>query len=1131
MKRLRSIITSFMLIVSILFLAATGLASIPEPDVIFYGKTTNSGAALPGKEITLVLNGHTEPVAACVPGDNPADGERYVLKVPMNAFDPIEGKAAGIYVGGQLAAETIIPFKGSVVELNLDALSPGDSNDSDQDGMDDGWELKHFGNIYRDGTEDINGNGIIDLDEYRAGNDPAEAFWLETDDTHRETCVFHPLVLQKALEQAGTDRYHNLIKVQTGTYAGHFSYLATLDENFDLELVGGYGTECATGEVAPGLTVLDGDDVGDGSVLSLDTGTWQSEGRIRVEGFHIKNGAAPIEFGGGIRVNSDSGPIEIIGNKVTDCSAEKGGSVWVHANTGPVTILNNSLAANTATMTGGGLCLEVDGDTAEIYIANNTINGNSAQKGGGIYCHASDSSPIIKDNIITNSLWGEGISVEGGAVPSSDYNTVWNNADGNYNNIDFQGDHDLAVDPLFVDPANHNYRLQAGSSCIDAGTNYSGLPEIDQTGNPRVMDGDGNGILLVDMGAFELGEGMPQGCDPVTDSDCDDVPDDQDQCQGLDDNIDADEDGIPDCLDESVDSDDDGVPDDQDQCPGFDDRLDADKDGIPDDCDALIDSDGDNVPDDQDQCPGFNDTFDADSDSVPDDCDQCAGFDDTVDTDSDSIPDDCDQCPGFDDRLDADKDGIPDDCDALIDSDKDNVPDDQDQCPGSDDTVDTDSDSVPDGCDQCPGFDDQIDEDKDGIPDSCDPVVEPHNHAPNKPVLDSPNDGDTVMSLTPELRTQPFSDPDTGDTHAKTEWQISTVADFSSCTFDVKSASDLTSLPVLHLVLDQDRTYYWRVRFYDSQNAASEWSESASFTTPAVNGADVDNDGIPDECAVNHSVDLDSDGTLDNTQPEIKSVNTLAWDVQMGIKTSGNCAIASIMPIDPADIASTDNRPAEIPIGLVSFKLLTAKPGDQVTVTVYLSKAAPKEAIWYKYDQITGWHDYSEHAVFSADRKSVALDLKDGGFGDCDGTKNGVILDPSGLGVEPAVSAADGDDHDGGGGSSGCFIATAAYGSQMEPHVEILRKFRDAYLMPSKWGQALVYAYYRHSPPIADFIAGHDALRAAVRWTLLPAVGVSWMLSMHFGPWLTVACMALLFSLMTLTLAVAVRRMHTRRQA
>lgn len=190
MKRLHTITTGLMIAVSIIALSGTGLTSIPEPDVIFYGNTTNGEAGLHGQEITLVLNGRSEPVAAWVPGDNPADGERYVLKVPMSAFDPIQGKAAGLYVAGQLAAETVIPPKGSVVELNLDALVPGDSNDSDHDGMDDGWELEYFGNLDRDGTGDMNGNGISDLDEYNAGNDPAAPVWQQADDGYWETCVF-----------------------------------------------------------------------------------------------------------------------------------------------------------------------------------------------------------------------------------------------------------------------------------------------------------------------------------------------------------------------------------------------------------------------------------------------------------------------------------------------------------------------------------------------------------------------------------------------------------------------------------------------------------------------------------------------------------------------------------------------------------------------------------------------------------------------------------------------------------------------------------------------------------------------------------------------------------------------------
>jgi len=84
--------------------------------------------------------------------------------------------------------------------------------------------------------------------------------------------------------------------------------------------------------------------------------------------------------------------------------------------------------------------------------------------------------------------------------------------------------------------------------------------------------------------------------------------------------------------------------------------------------------------------------------------------------------------------------------------------------------------------------------------------------------------------------------------------------------------------------------------------------------------------------------------------------------------------------------------------------------------------------------------------------------------------------------------------HDDGGGNDDdrCFIATAAYGSPLEPHVKILREFRDTYLLSNSMGQGFVDAYYRYSPPIADFIAKHNALRSVVRVGLMPAVGMSY---------------------------------------
>lgn len=97
---------------------------------------------------------------------------------------------------------------------------------------------------------------------------------------------------------------------------------------------------------------------------------------------------------------------------------------------------------------------------------------------------------------------------------------------------------------------------------------------------------------------------------------------------------------------------------------------------------------------------------------------------------------------------------------------------------------------------------------------------------------------------------------------------------------------------------------------------------------------------------------------------------------------------------------------------------------------------------------------------------------------------------------------------DGDGGGGGCFIATAAYGSLMEPHVKILREFRDRFMLGNTAGKNFVRCYYAYSPPIGDFIARHDSLRAMVRISLLPVVGVSW-IALRLGPSSIIALMLL----------------------
>ncbi|MBA7625615.1 hypothetical protein ES703_33047 [subsurface metagenome] len=94
----------------------------------------------------------------------------------------------------------------------------------------------------------------------------------------------------------------------------------------------------------------------------------------------------------------------------------------------------------------------------------------------------------------------------------------------------------------------------------------------------------------------------------------------------------------------------------------------------------------------------------------------------------------------------------------------------------------------------------------------------------------------------------------------------------------------------------------------------------------------------------------------------------------------------------------------------------------------------------------------------------------------------------------------------------GCFIAAAAYGSPIHPHLDILRDFRDTYLTSSKIGRKFLGLYYKYSPYIAELIAKHKVLKIAVRINLLPLVVFSYSM-LHFGPTLTVFMLAFVFAL------------------
>jgi hypothetical protein len=159
----------------------------------------------------------------------------------------------------------------------------------------------------------------------------------------------------------------------------------------------------------------------------------------------------------------------------------------------PVSIIN-CLFLNNATVTGMGGGMGVIYGT--LQITNCTFAGNySPLNGGAVWINQLDEPATV-----TNSIFWNNAPVAFTANSTS-YNLAYcsmQTAEGDATNI--------FGNPLFTNAANGDVTLQPESPCIDAGTpnpDGLGLPLTDLAGLPRIVDGDGNGTVRIDMGCYE----------------------------------------------------------------------------------------------------------------------------------------------------------------------------------------------------------------------------------------------------------------------------------------------------------------------------------------------------------------------------------------------------------------------------------------------------------------------------------------------------------------------------------------------------------------------------------------------------------------------------------------------------
>jgi hypothetical protein len=75
--------------------------------------------------------------------------------------------------------------------------------------------------------------------------------------------------------------------------------------------------------------------------------------------------------------------------------------------------------------------------------------------------------------------------------------------------------------------------------------------------------------------------------------------------------------------------------------------------------------------------------------------------------------------------------------------------------------------------------------------------------------------------------------------------------------------------------------------------------------------------------------------------------------------------------------------------------------------------------------------------------------------------------------------------------NTGCFVATAAYGSPLAPSVLVLREFRDRFLVTNAPGRAFVRWYYTNSPAAARYLVEHPSLKPLAQAALAPVVAAA----------------------------------------
>ncbi|MEM7355754.1 MAG: choice-of-anchor Q domain-containing protein [Acidobacteriota bacterium] len=261
------------------------------------------------------------------------------------------------------------------------------------------------------------------------------------------------------------------------------------------------------GGVAPNIP---GPGSGDGG------GVYVVRGTITITHCEIVDNTTLADYGGGIATRGGTGTIEfstISGNSATAAPLGSGGGVSIRSF--PFVIESSTVINNDADVAGG---IHSFGN---VTVINTTVSGNSAGNSAGASVDEGSSLHLIHTTVSENTGFGTlGVNFYGGTMTITNSvieGTCGGDITSGGGNLESPGDTcnlvdatdqthvpDLGLGPL----GDHGgptlvYPLLFGSPAIDAAVAGS-CPATDQRSIPRPFDGDGDGTLACDAGAFEF---------------------------------------------------------------------------------------------------------------------------------------------------------------------------------------------------------------------------------------------------------------------------------------------------------------------------------------------------------------------------------------------------------------------------------------------------------------------------------------------------------------------------------------------------------------------------------------------------------------------------------------------------